>query len=157
LRTKIEELTENLEQKNFGRLPERVILQCVGAVIEKTTATKDILALKPGYVREKFDLVKQSLNRAVDFLTTEFKMESVDFLPHIQQIVPLTYFYSITTRPNSEQLKIVKRWFWKTAFSDRYADSTDKKMNEDIAQFDKLAADYKSFEIEKYQYSVGSV
>jgi hypothetical protein len=154
LRTKIEEITENLEQKNFGKLPERVILQCIGAVIEKTTATKNILTLNPEDVRKKFDKVKQSLDRAVDFVTTEFKMESVDFLPHLQQIVPLTYFFSKISRPDTKQLKIVKQWFWKTSFSDRYADSTDKKMDEDIAQFDEFGKEGGHFEIDKYAYNV---
>jgi hypothetical protein len=79
-------------------------------------------------------------------------MKSIDFLPHSHQIVSLVYLFSNIT-PNSEQVKMIKQWFWKTSFSKRYSGSTDEKVNEDIIFFEKVINnDYLG--ISKYSYDI---
>jgi len=154
LREKIKEITNALDAKEFGDLPDRVILQCIGAVIKGTTITKEILRISPEEVRDKFEVVKKSIVSAVDFFSTQLKMESIDFLPHIQQIVPVTFLYSVAPNLSAIQLKKLKKWFWKTSFSSRYKDSTDKKMNEDISRFKILATNEAGFDVDDYSYDV---
>ena len=133
LREKIDEILDILELKGFGDTPEKIILQCLAAILEKTTKTKDILALDPKNVRDNIGKTKHSLEKTIDFLSTELNISSRDFLPHSHQIVPLSFFFSRVNTPNKEQSKILRQWFWKTSFSKRYSGSTDKKMNDDIA------------------------
>ncbi len=153
LREELDDLTEILEIKGFGETPDKIILQCLAGIIKKTTKTRDILGLEPETVRNSIDKLKSSLEKSIDFLSTELHISSRDFLPHSHQIVPLAFFFSKVNTPDQEQSKILKQWFWKTSFSRRYSGSTDTKMNDDITFFEKVVNhDYS--DIDKYSYSV---
>lgn len=153
LKQEINDLKELLANKRFGDTPDKIILQCLSGITEETTKTKDILSLDPNKVRSNFPLLKSSLEKSIDFLSTEFNMLSRDFLPHSHQIVPLTFFFSKINTPTIEQSRILKQWFWKTSFSRRYSGSTDMKMNEDI-EFFKYALKGNYDGINKYSYSI---
>ena len=153
LREELDEILEILESKGFGETPDKIVLQCLAGIVEKTTKTKDILDLQADIVRQSMDNLKSSLEKSIDFLSTELNVISRDFLPHSHQIVPLTFFFSNVNTPNQEQSKTLKQWFWKTAFSKRYSGSTDMKMNDDIVFFERVVNDDYS-DIQKYSYSI---
>ncbi|WP_417871376.1 GmrSD restriction endonuclease domain-containing protein [Winogradskyella sp.] len=132
LKSKFEDIFETLEDKNFGNVKNKVVLQCISAIINQTTKTKSILELNPQDVRDNMDLLKASLEKAIDFLSTQFNCASYDFLPRVQQIVPLTYLFSRTNSVTIDQSKCLKKWFWRTSFSTRYSASTDQKMDDDV-------------------------
>lgn len=155
LRKELNDILDTLDRKGFGDTPEKIILQCVSGISEKTTRTRDIIDLEPEVVRNNISLLKDSLEKTIDFLSTELNVISRDFLPHSHQTVPLAFFFSRVNSPTAEQSKILKQWFWKTSFSKRYSASTDMKMNDDISFFEKiLNQDYS--EIDRYSYSVDS-
>jgi uncharacterized protein with ParB-like and HNH nuclease domain len=139
LQEKINELLEVLEAKGFGELPEKTILQCLSAIIQKSTSTKDILALDPKVVHDQFHRLISSMEKSIDFLATQLKA-TYDFLPHVQQLIPLTFFFSRVNSASSDQTKWLKQWFWKTSFSRRYSAQTDEKMDADIVFFEQLLA-----------------
>lgn len=152
---KIAEILTRLKNKGFEDTPEKIILQCLSAIIEKTTKTKDIIELEPDTVRDNVNnnKLKESLEKAIDFLSTQLNVTSRNFLPHSHQIVPLAFFFSRVNAPDQSQSKILKQWFWKTSFSRRYSGATDKKMNDDISFFEKVINNEYSG-IDKYLYSV---
>jgi len=152
LRNKFEEISEVLEEKDFGNIDDKILLQCLGGIIDKTAKTKNILSLSPEKVRNNIAKLQAGLEKSIDYLSTDLNMKSIDFLPHSHQIVSLVYLFSNIT-PNSEQVKVVKQWFWKTSFSRRYAGSTDEKVNEDIMFFEMVINnDYSG--ISKYSYDI---
>jgi hypothetical protein len=152
LREAIDELLEELSKKDFDDVPHKVILQTISAIIQKDVKTKKILILDPGEVRGRFSSFVESMERACDFLSTELSV-SREFLPHVQQLVSLSYFFSLVTSPNGEQSEVLKKWFWKTSFSKRYSAQTDDKINNDLAFFDKVSkGDYSG--LEDYSYSI---
>lgn len=153
LREELDHILDVLDSKGFGETPDKIILQCLAGIVEKTTKTRDILELHPDTVRDSMDKLNSSLEKSIDFLSTELHVISRDFLPHSHQIVPLTFFFSNVNTPNQEQSRILKQWFWKTAFSKRYSGSTDMKMNDDIAFFEKVVNGFYS-DIQKYSYSI---
>jgi len=153
LREELDNILETLDLKGFGETPDKIVLQCLAGIIEKTTKTKDIIELKPETVRNSMDNLKSSLEKTIDFLSTELKIKSRDFLPHSHQIVPLAFFFSRVNTPDQEQSEILKQWFWKTSFSRRYSGSTDMKMNDDITFFEKVV-NHAYSDIIKYSYSV---
>jgi len=152
LKEEIDELLDTLESKRFGKLPDKTILQCLSAIIVKSTTTKSILNLEPKEVHERFPKLVESMERAIDFLSTQLHA-SKDFLPHVQQLIPLTFFFSKIDSVSSEQMGWLKQWFWKTTFSRRYAAQTDEKMDSDIALFEQLI-DGNPEGLSKYSYSV---
>jgi|26BtaG_2_1085354.scaffolds.fasta_scaffold04681_2 hypothetical protein len=144
LQEKFDEILDILESKNFGNLHSTVILQCAGAIIDKTTKKKSILDLDSTKVRDNIDKLKASLEKAIDYLSTQYNCASGDFLPRVQQIIPLSYLFSQTNALDSQQTNTLNQWFWRTSFSNRYSSATDSKMDDDILFIDKLIAkDYK--------------
>jgi len=132
LQEALSDLKEVLDAKGFGDLPDKIILQCLAGILAESTKTKTILSLDPKSVQERFSEVGIALAKAADFLSSEFKIQSLDFLPHLQQIVGLTYFYQHVDIATADQICSLKKWFWRTAFSRRYSGQTDDKMNADI-------------------------
>jgi hypothetical protein len=92
------------------------------------------------------------MEKAIDFLSTQLRA-SKDFLPHVQQLIPLTRFFSQVDAPSGEQTKWLKQWFWKTTFSRRYSAQTDEKMDSDIGFFEQLLKGNPEG-LGKYAYSV---
>lgn len=140
LQEALSELGDSLDAKGFGDLPDKVILQCLGAILAEDARTRTILALDAAKVRAEFGAVGAAISAAIDFLSTEFKIQSLELLPHLQQVVALAFFYNTTATPSGDQIATLKKWFWKTAFSRRYAAQTDDKINSDITFMKRLAA-----------------
>ncbi|MEM5626878.1 DUF262 domain-containing protein [Bacillus wiedmannii] len=150
-----EKVYQLLESKSFEDIKEKVILQCFGAIIKKTTVTKDILELSPESIRDNSEILIKSLEKSLDYLQQEFNVISEDFLPKPQILVPLSFLFSKIHSPSAEQNKIIKQWFWRVAFSDRYSAGTDKKMDEDIQFFEKVLNNDFS-DITRYSISINS-
>lgn len=140
LQEKFDEILDTLENKNFENLQSTIILQCAGAIIDKTTKKKSILDLDATKVRDNIEKLKDSLEKAIDHLSTQYNCASGSFLPRLQQIIPLSYLFSQTNSLDSQQTTILNQWFWRTSFSNRYSSSTDSKMDDDILFIDKLIA-----------------
>lgn len=138
LNEKFVEIYESLDSKNFGNTKDKILLQCMSAILKKTTKTVEILSLDPESVRREIGSLKKSIEHAIDYIATQFNAKSEDFLPKAQQIVALTYIFSKVKALNSEQTKVVQNWFWRTSFSDRYSSSTDSKMDEDLIFMDEI-------------------
>ncbi|MEC1593484.1 DUF262 domain-containing protein [Bacillus spizizenii] len=144
-----------LESRDFGDIKEKLVLQCFGAIISKTTVTKEILDLQPEDIRKKSDLLIRSLEKSLDYIQQEFNLISGDFMPKPQILVPLTFLFSKIHRPTAQQSQIIKKWFWRVAFSDRYSSSTDLKMNDDIEFFEEILNN-KFDKINKYSVSINN-
>jgi len=151
LQDQINELLTKLDEKGFGEIPEKTILQCLSATIKQSTSTKAILELTPEQVHQSFPNLITSMEKAIDFLATQLNA-SRDFLPHIQQLIPLTFFFSKVNSASHDQAKWLKQWFWKTAFSKRYSGQTDDKMDADIEFFVQLIAG-QAEGLNKYNYT----
>lgn len=138
LSDKFDEIYEILESRNFSGIKQKIILQCFGAIIKGTTITKEILDLDPSDVRNNTEKLISSLEHALDYMHTQFNIVSEELLPKPQHLVPLTFLFSKVKTVTREQGLTIKKWFWRTAFSDRYSSGTDKKMDEDINFFTKI-------------------
>lgn len=108
LKEAISELTELLDGKGFDSIPTKIILQSISGMVQDTTKSKQILNLEPSIIRQNFERLTQSLLKSVDFLYSEFNCSSSDFLPHVQQIVGLSKFFSLQPLPSAEQLDKIK-------------------------------------------------
>ncbi|MHA4875309.1 hypothetical protein, partial [Enterococcus faecium] len=75
------ELQEELEEKNFGDLTQNILLQAISGFIQNDTTTKAITELTGEHVRNNWDRFCESLRKSIDFLATELKCSHIDFLP----------------------------------------------------------------------------
>jgi len=148
------ELLEELEEKGFGGLSHKLLLQIIAGILIGSTKTENILSLKGEQVRDGWNQICESIRRCIDFLSTELNCYHFDFLPYSQQLVSLTKFFSIVSRPEADKLSQLKRWFWITSFSDRYSTGqTTAKMDSDLATMEKIAKG-DVLAIDKYSYTV---
>jgi len=138
LREKIDDILDILDQKGFGDIDDKIILQCLSAITKKTTKTKDILGLEPEEVKGNIAVLQDALEKAVDFFATQLHVVTTDFLPQSHQLIPITYFFSRMHNPSASQLKTLRQWFWRTSFSLRYSGATDTRLNQDLDLVDRI-------------------
>lgn len=147
-------LLESLEDKGFGNIQHKTLLQIISAVIQDTTVSKNILNLKGDQVRDNWSRVEVSIQKAIDFLATDIGCQHIDFLPFTQQLIPIIKFFDIISRPTASQIKALRAYFWKTSFSNRYSTGqTNSKMDSDIDRLKILAAGNNDA-FDDYQYTV---
>lgn len=150
----IADLLEELEEKNFGDITRNILLQTISGVIKQDTTTPAILELDGEEVRNAWNGFCEALRKAIDFLSTELNCSHQDFLPAQQQLVAICNFFSIKETPSYQQLKALKKWFWKTSFSNRYSTGqTTSKMNADIATIIEIRKDNFA-SVDSVKYSV---
>lgn len=150
----INELQEELEEKNFGELTQNILLQAISGIIQNNTTTKAVTELTGEQVRDSWDTFCEALKKSIDFISSGLNCSHIDFLPYQQQIVAISKFFSITGRPTTNQLKELKKWFWKTSFSNRYSTgTTTEKMNFDIERIIEIRNDNFT-EVAKVSYTV---
>lgn len=147
-------LLEDLEDKGFGDIKHKTLLQIISAVIQDTTVSKNILNLTGAQVRDNWERIEKAIKKAIDFLATDINCLHLDFLPFTQQLIPIIKFFDLIDKPNADQLKSLRQYFWKTSFSNRYSTGqTSSKMDADIERLKYLCGgDVKIFE--EYQYTV---
>lgn len=150
----INELQEELEEKNFGDLTQNILLQAISGIIQNDTTTKAVTNLTGEQVRDNWELFCESLRKSIDFISTEIKCSHIDFLPYQQQVISLSKFFSLVKLPDANQLRELKKWFWKTSFSNRYSTGqTTDKMNADIERIIEICNNDFT-EVSKLKYSV---
>ncbi|WP_426484382.1 GmrSD restriction endonuclease domain-containing protein [Flavobacterium sp. 2] len=133
LHEKTTELFEDLDEKGFGALSQNILLQAISGFLQNDTTTKSVLNLKAEEIRDNWANFCEALKKAIDFVSTELLCRNIDFLPYQQQLVGLTKFFSYKNIPSVEEFAAIKRWFWRTSFSNRYSSgTTTEKMNYDI-------------------------
>jgi hypothetical protein len=60
---------------------------------------------------------KEALLKAVERLTTDFRIHIWDFLPYEATALVLCYVYAHSKTPTADQVKRVRQWFWRSASS----------------------------------------
>jgi hypothetical protein len=147
-------LLESLNEKGFGSIQHKTLLQIISAVIQDTTVNKNILNLKGEQIRDNWERIETTIQKAIDFLSTDIGCQHIDFLPFTQQLIPIIKFFDLLSRPTSEQLKVLRQYFWKTSFSNRYSTGqTNAKMDSDIERLKELASGAVDI-FGDYQYTV---
>lgn len=152
-------LLDELEEKGFGSIKHKTLLQIISAVIQDTTVSKKVLDLTGEEVRDNWDRICEAIKKTVDFLSTDLGCKNSDFLPFSQQLIPLIKFHDLIKRPSSEQLGALRQYFWKTSFSNRYSTGqTNTKMDSDIERIIEVNnGNTNAFEEYKYTASVNSL
>lgn len=138
LHDKFKHIQKLLKNKNFSGIKNKILLQCLSAIINKSSKIGSITNLKQVEVQENIHLLNRSIELTIDYLSNELSVKTINLLPHAHQIVPLCYFFSKAARVDSVQKKAINEWFVKTSFSNRYSASTDQHINEDVESFEQL-------------------
>jgi hypothetical protein len=134
-------ISSGLAPKGFGDIDGDTILKCMAAILHKSMKREQVLALRKLTRAEMDDLVekvKDALLKAVDLLSTEFKVYSWDFVPYEAVAVILTYVFAKRQRLDSDQVRRVRQWFWRSGFSQRYRGASDTFLSRDLEAIDSF-------------------
>lgn len=142
LRDALDKLKEELGNKNFDDISDSTILKCLTSVMTGNQNRKSIFSLrdcteeiKPGIEKTKYGIF-----RAIDFISTELSIPSINFLPYDFQLILLSYFFSNVSLPTPEMIDTLKKWFWKSSFSERYQGANETLLENDLKDCKKLIA-----------------
>jgi hypothetical protein len=93
-------------------------------------------------VREGFTEIVNGIKGAIDFLRNNLGVQSVNNLPFLPLLVPLSVFFAA---PENQSVKLVDdqrarlvRWFWRASFSRRYSSGVLRNLKTDIEEIQKL-------------------
>lgn len=145
LSEKFTDLAEELEEFDLSNVDEgdnSLILRCTAAILSNDPDPGTLTGIPGAEVRESFDRVQNGIKGAVDFLRSQFKVKSINQLPFATMLVPLSVFFAASGNKEvlmkAEQRQKIVRWFWRTAFSKRYASGTLRYLRADIEEMANL-------------------
>ncbi|MBW4688014.1 MAG: DUF262 domain-containing protein [Komarekiella atlantica HA4396-MV6] len=142
LQEKFQEISEELDQFGFKDIGDDLLLKCCSAVIMNSSKPEAFMELPGSEVRQKFDDIKTGIFRAIDLLKTDLNIFSLKLLPMENILVVLTAFLASPQKQPppipQEQHQIIKKWFWRSCFSQRYARGGAKITDIDLEEVSKL-------------------
>jgi hypothetical protein len=146
LRTKFDELAVDLDEVGFSDLRDDpdLLLKCCAGVVRNDASAHVIVDLKGSEVRDAFDVLKNGIMGAIEFLRRDCGVVSLKVLPYKSMIIPLARCFATEKaagfHPDAKQRQALKHWFWHSCFSRRYSNSVDTAISQDIAAFQQLLA-----------------
>jgi len=144
LNQKSEDIALALDPKSYGNISGTTVLKCLSAVRNSSVIKDRVMGLRK---LESADMdrlaesAKVALLRAVDLLTTDFGVYSLDFLPYEAHLIILTYICAHNHMLDAEQVNRVKQWFWRTSFSERYRGASEAFVSRDLEGIQKFVVE----------------
>jgi hypothetical protein len=136
LNDEVDEICDALEPKGFGDIDRTTVLKCLSAIQLGTIKEESLKSLREMSKVEMAGLIeksKQALLKTVDLFSTEFLIHSWDFLSYEALVVIVSHIYSKTDRLNSDQVKRLRQWFWRSSFGERYKVGGENFVSKDLA------------------------
>ncbi|MEJ7841720.1 MAG: DUF262 domain-containing protein, partial [Rubrobacter sp.] len=135
LKDSVDNIVGQLDEKDYGGVDAVSILRSLSVVDTGSARRESILALRD-HARGELELLLEktrvALTRAVDFLISETSVISSDFLPYERQLILLTYVMDRNSTLTAADYTVLRQWFWRTSFSERYRAGGEAFYDEDL-------------------------
>ena len=135
LKDSVDNIVGQLDEKDYGGVDAVSILRSLSVVDTGSARRESILALRDrarGELELLIEKTRVALTRAVDFLISETSVVSSDFLPYERQLILLTYVMDRNSTLTAANYSVLRRWFWRTSFSERYRAGGEAFYDEDL-------------------------
>lgn len=123
------------EDKNFFDIKELHILRSISAAANLGIHKEDIERLRDKTSEELKAAASRSVDAyklAVDFLTTELPLTSINYLPYALQLTYIVEFFNLCPSPSSLQRERLRKWFWLSSLSRQYGSSNTGLISSDL-------------------------
>lgn len=144
LQEKFREVAEELEPFGFKEVGSDLLLKCCSAVVMNSVNPEGFMELPGSAVRDKFEEIRRGISLSIDFLKTELNVFSLKLLPMENILTVLTSFFASSQKQpppvSQEKNEVIKKWFWRACFSQRYARGGAKSTDIDLAEVQNLKA-----------------
>ncbi|HAS6929618.1 hypothetical protein CFG65_02225 [Vibrio parahaemolyticus] len=141
LNDEAQKIAQSLKPKGFDDIDGNTVLKCLSAIKHKGIKKEQVLSLR-NLSKDDMDalveVAKSALLKTVDLLKTEFKIYSWDFLPYEAIAVVLSYIFSKRKTLSLEDVRRVRKWFWLSAFSERYRGASESFVSQDLEAIDSF-------------------
>ncbi|GAA2209988.1 hypothetical protein GCM10009850_054470 [Nonomuraea monospora] len=142
LANSIAAILDRVAAEGFGEINSTTGFRALLAVAgeeEVTGARWDVLARRmEGKVSQAVQDTDVALSRAVAFLRDDLGVPLARLIPYNNQLMLLTLFFHLRPEPSAEQVEVLTRWFWITAWSGRFASvnsTTSRQSIQDMRAF----------------------
>lgn len=135
LNNETERISLALAPKGFSDIKGDTVIKCLSAIHKKSAVRDDILALRTldsSAIQALSTESQNALLKAVDLLSTEFKIYSWDFLPYEALVVILCSIFSEVKNLDNNQVQRLRQWFWRASYSERYRGASENFISSDI-------------------------
>ena len=132
------EISEAIAPKGFDGISNETILKCIAAVLLGSVKKEDILGMRKlpkAEIEATTEKVKLGLRRAVDYLTREFRIQAMTFLPYEAHLICLTKLFIDREALRSDENLRVRQWFWRTSFAQHFRGASETFVSSEINQF----------------------
>lgn len=132
------------DAKNFFDIKELHILRSISAAAGLGIHKEDIEKLRDKTSDELKLAASNSVEAyklAVDFLTSELPLTSINYLPYALQLTYIVEFFNICPQPSVEKRKELKKWFWRSSLSRQYGSSNTGLISTDLKHVRSFAND----------------
>lgn len=135
LRESVETVLEQLDDKDYSGIDDVTVLRSLSVVATGSARRDAVLGLRE-LSREQLQLhiekTRSALAGAVDFLASQCSAVSSDFLPYDRQLMLLTYVMAKRSPLSANAVDVLRRWFWRTSFAERYRAGGEAFFDEDL-------------------------
>ncbi len=138
----------NRHKSDFGEIEEISIPQALALNKKGRTDHNTQLNLTAKDIRSVWNDTVKCFSLAIDFVRKNLGVARKDFLPYDAILPILThYFFRTGSKPiqSFEHRQQLEYWFWQSAFSQRYTDKSQSRMNEDALWIKQLIDNDKPF------------
>lgn len=130
----ITDIKKSLASKKFQELDNKTFLRALAAAAGGDFSSASIDALRdldrPKLVEAAVN-TKAAADLAADFLVTEIGAPRAEALPYANQFAFLCEVFRVLPRPNGDQLRRLREWFWLTTLSGYFSGWDSGQMTTD--------------------------
>ncbi len=136
---------------SFGVIQETNVPQALALNTRGRTEHTTQMGLTSEEVQAVWERTVECLKLAVDFLQANLGVKRADFIPYSAMVPVLAYYFfygntnDVRSSAHRDQLE---KWFWRTAFAERYSGASQTRMSEDAEQIRKLIDDDTEFDFD---------
>jgi len=142
LSEKYEQLIENLKPHDYETISDATVLQVVSIIISKECKRQVILKLDKTKFIDTWERAIDSIERAVEYFKSYYRIPVSQLLPYNALIVPFSYFFfHHKDKPTGNKQKFLQDFFWRCSLSGRYSSSVESKLAQDIKRIDDILED----------------
>lgn len=139
LAKKFDDLIEDLTPLNYETISDATVLQTVSLILKKECKRKVILRLDKQKFIDVWDSAVDSIERAVEYFISTYRIPVSNLLPYSTLIAPFAYFfYKHPDKPSGNMQRYLEDFFWRCALSARYSSSVESKLAQDIKRIETI-------------------
>lgn len=130
-----------LLKAKFETIPETVAMQAVAAITLGSIRAKDILKIRRADFIKNWQIMRESIFSAVDFVRSEMGIPVSHLMPYPVLLVPLTYFFYLTKnkKPTVHQIALLEQFYYWVGLNWRYSSAAETKVSEDLKKIADIA------------------